>query len=276
MKEHGLAAGALKIDDAALRKVIRTYTREAGVRSLERELSAVYRKVARSITEGGAKKRVVREKDLKTLLGPEKFEHALAESQDQAGVVTGLAWTEAGGEILQIEATRMPGKGGLILTGQLGKVMQESATAAVSYVRASAKALGITDDFNAFDIHIHVPSGAIPKDGPSAGLAMATAVLSMMTGRKARRDVAMTGEITLRGRALEIGGVKEKVLAAHRAGMRTVLLPKRNEKDLVDVPKEVRKQLTFLFARSMDDVIDVALAPAAAKAPRARKGKRKR
>jgi ATP-dependent Lon protease len=204
-------------------------------------------------------KRTVHEGELKDLLGPEKFEHASAEKLDQAGVVTGLAWTEAGGEILQIEATRMSGKGALILTGQLGKVMQESATAAVSFVRSEAKRLGITDDFNTVDLHIHVPSGAIPKDGPSAGLAMATAVISMLTGKKAHREVAMTGEITLRGRALEIGGVKEKVLAAHRAGIKTIILPRRNEKDIVDVPEEVRGQLTFVFADSMDDVLAVAL-----------------
>ncbi len=277
-KEHGISAGAATFDEAALRAIIRSYTREAGVRNLERELSAVFRKLARAAAEGKMKKRVVRQKELKELLGPEKFEHASAEKLDQAGVVTGLAWTEAGGEILQIEATRMPGKGALILTGQLGKVMQESATAAVSFVRSEAKRLHIPDDFNAVDVHIHVPSGAIPKDGPSAGLAMATAVVSLLSGRKAFRDVAMTGEITLRGRALEIGGVKEKVLAAHRAGMRTVILPRRNEKDLVDVPKDVRKRLTFVFADSMDDVLRVALAgdTGAAKAPAKRSAKKKK
>jgi ATP-dependent Lon protease len=263
IKDNGLKAAQLAFTGDAIRAIIRSYTREAGVRNLEREISAVCRKVACAVAEKKTTRRRIVPADLGALLGPARFSETLKEEKDSSGVVTGLAWTEAGGEILQIEATKMPGRGNLILTGHLGEVMQESAKAAFSYVRSIAKDFGIEGDFTKdADVHIHVPSGGIPKDGPSAGVAMATALTSMLTGRKVRRDVAMTGEITLRGRVLEIGGVKEKVLAAYRAGIRTVLLPAENRKDLVDVPKEVRAKMKFVFMREAKDALAVALHPA--------------
>ena len=261
--DNGVTAAQCSFDDGALRGIIRSYTREAGVRDLERNLAAVCRKIARAaadIKKGkGSKGKIVRVADLAKYLGPAKFTDVEKEEKDEVGAVTGLAWTEAGGEILTIEATKMPGRGNLILTGHLGEVMQESARAAYSYARTVAGALGVKDKFyKDADVHVHVPSGAIPKDGPSAGVAMAVALISMLTGRAVRRDVAMTGEITLRGKVLEIGGLKEKTLAAHRAGVRTVIIPAANAKDLVDVPEEVRKALTFVLAKTMDDVCRAA------------------
>ncbi len=261
LKENGLNNGSkLVITEPAVRIVIREYTREAGVRELERNIAAICRKVARKIAEGEHKNYKVGISDLHQFLGPGKYHTTMAEKKDEVGVATGLAWTQAGGEILLIEATKMPGKGQLILTGQLGKVMQESAQAAYSYARSRAKSLGIKDKFyKDSDVHIHVPAGAIPKDGPSAGVAMATAIISVLTGRPIRKDVGMTGEVTLRGRAMEIGGIKEKVLAAHRADIKTIVLPKDNEKDLEEIPANVRKDLKFIFAKEVDDVLKAAL-----------------
>jgi ATP-dependent Lon protease len=261
LKENGLENGSrLIITEPALKTIIREYTREAGVRELERNIAAVCRKVARKIAEGDEKNYKVGISDLHQFLGPGKYHTTMAEKKDEVGVSTGLAWTQAGGEILLIEATKMPGKGQLILTGQLGKVMQESAQAAYSYARSRAKSFGIKDKFyKDSDIHIHVPAGAIPKDGPSAGVAMATAIISVLTGTPIKKDVGMTGEVTLRGRALEIGGVKEKVLAAHRADIKTIILPKDNEKDLEEIPANVRKDLKFIFAKDVDDVLRGAL-----------------
>jgi ATP-dependent Lon protease len=265
-KDNGVAEGQCAFTDAAIRTIIRSYTREAGVRNLERNIAAVCRKNARKVAEGAKVAGKVDAPDIEAFLGPAKFSHQLAEETDQVGVVNGLAWTETGGEILQVEATKMKGKGQLILTGHLGQVMQESAHAAHSFARSVAASLGVKEPFyKDDDIHVHVPAGAIPKDGPSAGVAMATALISMLTERKAKRSVAMTGEITLRGRVLEIGGIKEKTLAAHRAGIRTIILPADNEKDLVDVPEAVRKQMRFIFVKDMKDVIKEALAAKKAK-----------
>jgi len=271
IKDNGLTPAQCAFSDTAVRRIIRAYTREAGVRNLEREIASVCRKLARAVAEKKTSRRRVGPGDIAAFLGPAKFTEGLAEKKDEVGVVTGLAWTEVGGEILQIEATKMPGRGNLTLTGHLGEVMQESAKAAYSYARSSALPLGVKGEFyKDSDIHVHVPSGAIPKDGPSAGVAMATALVSMLTGRKVRRGVAMTGEITLRGHVLEIGGVKEKVLAAHRAGMSTIIMPKDNEKDLVEIPLEIRKKLKFVFAKEIRDVLDMALLPMPP-APRSKK-----
>jgi ATP-dependent Lon protease len=261
-KEHGLASAKVKIAEKAVRRVIREYTREAGVRNLERNVMQVFRKIARKVAEnGGSKAWTISEKDVPSYLGVPRFRQQAAEKKDAVGVVTGLAWTETGGEILPIEATRMPGKGNLILTGQLGKVMQESVQAAYSYARANVKHFGIKGDFfKDEDIHVHVPQGAIPKDGPSAGVAMAAAIVSLLTGKPVRRSVAVTGEVTLRGHVLEIGGVKEKVLGAHRAGIRTVVLPKDNEKDLEEIPPNVRKALKFVPVENVDQAIHALFA----------------
>ena len=261
LKNHGLSEKQLIITESAGRRVIREYTREAGVRNLERELAAICRKVAKQFAENGKNKLVtVGATEVPIYLGPPKFHLLEAEKQDEVGLVTGLAWTQAGGEILFIESTKMPGSGRLILTGQLGTVMQESAQAAFSYARSRAKEFKIKDAFyKDADVHVHVPQGAIPKDGPSAGVAMATTLVSLLTKRPVRKDVAMTGEVTLRGRIMEIGGVKEKVLAAHRAGVRHVILPHDNEKDLEDVPENVRKEIKFHFVNTMDEVLKIAL-----------------
>ena len=262
VKDNGLTDKLIFFTDPALRTVIREYTLEAGVRELERTIAAVCRKVARKVAENGGKMaiRKIGIDDLREFLGPQKYRITLAEKKDEIGVVNGLAWTPAGGDVLFIEATKIPGKGSLILTGHLGQVMQESAQAAFTYARSRAKKLGIKDAFyKNSDLHVHVPSGAIPKDGPSAGVAMTLALISALTGRAVRKDVAMTGEITLRGRVMEIGGVKEKVLAAHRGEMKAVILPKYNEKDMVDVPKQVKDQMKFIFVENMDEVLKVAL-----------------
>lgn len=260
---NGVPKKSVEMTDMALREIIRRYTREAGVRSLEREIAKVLRKVARKIADGSAKKVKtydVTPADLQSYLGPSKFTSSLAEKKDEVGMSTGLAWTEAGGDILFIEVALMPGKGSLILTGQLGNVMKESAQAAMSYVRSRYKELKLQEKFyQGLDVHVHVPEGAVPKDGPSAGAAIATAIVSALSKKAAKRLVAMTGEITLRGRVLEIGGVKEKVIAAHRAGIKDVILPKANKKDLEDIPKAVNKDVTFHFVEHMDEVLKVAI-----------------
>ena len=260
LKNNGLTSKFLSITDPVIKEIIRRYTSEAGVRNLEREIAAVCRKVAKKIAENGKKKTSITVNDLEKYLGPPKFSMTKMEKKDEIGVAAGLAWTQVGGEVLYIEATKMPGKGSLVLTGQLGKVMKESAQAAFSLARARVKELGVKDKFyKDFDIHVHVPSGAIPKDGPSAGTAIATALISVMAGKRAKRTVCMTGEISLRGKVMEIGGMKEKVLAAHRGGMKTVILPKNNEKDMVDIPKEVKKAMKFVFVEKVDEVLEEAL-----------------
>jgi len=260
LEEHGLTSGKLAIDESALREIVRRYTREAGVRNLERSIAAICRQVARKVVEGKKGKTSVTVRTAHKYLGPPKFSFGLAEKQDEVGVSTGLVWTEVGGDVIFIEATTMKGKGQLLLTGQLGDVMRESAQAAVSYVRTRAKDLGIDPDFNEkLDIHIHVPAAAIPKDGPSAGITMATALASVLTGREVHRHIAMTGEITLRGRVLPIGGLKEKLLAAHRAGIKTVLIPKENVRDLELVPDHVREEMEIVPVATMDDVLKRAL-----------------
>jgi ATP-dependent Lon protease len=261
LEEHGLSSKILKITDPGLRNIISQYTREAGVRNLEREIANVCRKVARKIAEGKEKIFfVITAQNIHRYLGVPKFLPEEEMEKDEVGVSTGLAWTETGGDLIYVEATPMRGKGQLTLTGQLGDVMKESAQAALSYVRSRSKGLGIKDDlFSKTDLHIHVPAGAIPKDGPSAGITMATAIASAITGRPVRKDVAMTGEVTLRGRVLPIGGLKEKTLAAKRMGIKTVILPKRNKKDLDDIPKYIKKDMEFVFAETMDDVLKVSL-----------------
>ena len=260
LAEHGLNPGDLVLSERGLRKLIGEYTREAGVRELERRLAALCRRLARQIVKGQKPPIKVTAAVLPKYLGPPQFRHAAAGAEDRVGVATGLAWTEAGGEILSVEVSVVKGKGQLILTGKLGEVMRESAQAGLSYIRSRANELGIKPDFyEVCDLHIHIPEGAIPKDGPSAGIAMATAVVSALTSRPVRRDVAMTGEITLRGRVLAIGGLKEKVLAAHRAGIKTVVIPRENEKDLGEIPENVARCLRFVLVSEMDEVLDCAL-----------------
>lgn len=260
--ENGLKKEEVTFEDDAIRELIRDFTREAGVRSLERVIGSVCRKIATHIAEGKPTPVQVTNAKVIELLGKPKFYSEVAERTTMPGVATGLAVTSVGGDILFIEATRMPGSKGFIVTGQLGDVMKESAQAALSYVRSKAGDLKIEDKaFEQSDIHLHMPEGATPKDGPSAGVTMATAIASLMTNRLVKNDVAMTGEITLRGRVLPVGGIKEKVLAAHRAGLKTVILPKRNEKDLDDLPDEVRKEMKFIFAENVSDVFAAALSP---------------
>ena len=261
LEEHGLTPAQLDITDQALEAIIDNYTREAGVRNLERQIASVIRGVAVKVAEGDTSPRKVDTiDDLREFLGAPKFTSEVAERTEETGVATGLAWTSVGGEILFIEATRMYGSGKLQLTGQLGDVMKESAQAALSYVRTNAEKYGIPKDFlEKSDIHIHIPAGAMPKDGPSAGVTMFTALVSMLTGIRVRHDVAMTGEITLRGRVLPIGGLKEKVLAAHRAGIKRVIIPERNKPDLDEVPKEVKDELEFVCVTKMDQVLEAAL-----------------
>jgi ATP-dependent Lon protease len=264
IKENGLRPDELTISDEALLTIIRSYTREAGVRSLEREIGAVCRKVVTRVAEGQIISVSITPEVVTDFLGkPDYFyTEEVSERTSQPGVATGLVYTPVGGDIIFIEATQMPGSKGFQLTGQLGEVMQESARAALSYVRANAKALGIQDDFfNKHDLHIHIPAGATPKDGPSAGVTMATALASLISKRAVRKEVGMTGEITLSGQVLPIGGLKEKVLAAHRAGLRTVIIPHRNEKDLVDIPDEVRRDIHFVLAEKVNDVLSAALEP---------------
>lgn len=260
--KNGLMKTQLSISDKALDKIIRSYTREAGVRNLERRLGAICRKAAREILEFGKKTVKITENNLEKYLGREKYSFAMANEQDEIGIVRGLAWTSAGGDTLQIEVNIMPGKGEFALTGQLGDVMKESARAGISYIRSIGRAYDIPDDFfKDHDIHIHIPEGAVPKDGPSAGITMATAMLSAIIKRPVRADVAMTGEITLRGRVLPIGGLKEKLLAAKSAGIKTVLVPKKNEEDVAEISQEIKKGLEILPVESMEEVLRVALVP---------------
>jgi ATP-dependent Lon protease len=262
ISEHGLKPSRLAIEDSAIHEIIRRYTREAGVRSLERTIASICRQVTRKVVEGHKGKTTVTGRNLHKYLGPPRFSFGLAEEDDEIGTATGLVWTEAGGDVIFIEATTMKGKGELIMTGQLGDVMRESAQAAVSYIRAHAKQLGIDELFNEkLDIHIHVPAAAIPKDGPSAGITMATSLASALTLCPVRREVAMTGEITLRGNVLPIGGLKEKLLAAHRAGIKTVLIPKDNVRDLDLLPPHVKDEIEIVPVSHMDEVLDRALIP---------------
>ncbi|AWC30007.1 endopeptidase La [Bacillus cytotoxicus] len=260
LKEHGLRKGNLQVRDEALLEIIRYYTREAGVRTLERQIAKICRKSAKIIVTGERKRVVVTEKNITDLLGKRIFRYGQAEKIDQVGMATGLAYTSAGGDTLAIEVAVSPGKGKLILTGKLGDVMKESAQAAFSYIRSRAEELHIDPDFHEKnDIHIHVPEGAVPKDGPSAGITMATALISALTGIPVSKEVGMTGEITLRGRVLPIGGLKEKTLSAHRAGLTKIILPAENEKDLDDIPESVKENLTFVLVSHLDEVLEHAL-----------------
>lgn len=265
LEQNGLDDTKLHFSDEALRHIIREYTYEAGVRNLEREIANVCRKVARRVADGKPPLQRITIQSLVKYLGPPQFTYGLAEEEDEIGVAMGIVWTEAGGDIMPVEVTLMEGKGNLLLTGQLGDVMQESGQAALSYARSHARELGIGgQDFDKLDIHIHVPEGAIPKDGPSAGITMSAALVSALARRPVRHDVGMTGEITLRGRVLPIGGFKEKVLAAHRAGLKIVILPKRNEKDMVEIPNKVKRDLEFIFVERMGEVLETALLSAPA------------
>jgi ATP-dependent Lon protease len=261
MEANGLKAGNLEFAEEGVHSVIRNYTREAGVRNLEREISSICRKVARTVLKDPSRNRVtLGAENIGDYLGIIRYRTSQRETENEIGFVTGLAWTEVGGEILTTEATTMPGKGTLTLTGKLGDIMQESAQAAFSYVRSRAHSFGIPKDFyRHIDIHIHVPEGAIPKDGPSAGITMATSLVSLLAKIPVCGDVAMTGEITLRGRVLPIGGLKEKMLAAHRAGIRTIVIPKDNQKDLADIPEDIRDEFKIHCVESMDEVLKVAL-----------------
>lgn len=259
LEANGLEDAGVRFNDAALRHLIRHYTYEAGVRNLEREIGAVCRKVARRVASNQSYPRIIQPRQIEATLGQPRYTHGLAELRDDVGVATGLSWTARGGDVMQIEVSLMEGKGTLTLTGHLGDVMRESAQAALSYARANAKLLGIEKTrFEKIDIHIHVPEGAVPKEGPSAGVSLVTALISALSKRATRRDVAMTGEITLRGRVLPVGGVKEKVLGAHRAGVRTVILPAKNKRDLDDVPAHVKRDLCFVFVETVGEVLDTA------------------
>lgn len=255
-----MTGAQLQIREDAIKRIVRYYTREAGVRGLERQLASICRKTARIIVSNEKKKVVVTENNVEEFLGKPLFRYGQAETQDQVGVATGLAYTAVGGDTLQIEVSLTPGKGKLVLTGKLGEVMKESAQAAFTYVRSKAVELNIEPDFyEKTDIHIHVPEGAVPKDGPSAGITIASALVSALTGIPVRREVGMTGEITLRGRVLPIGGLKEKSLGAHRAGLKKIILPKDNEKDIDDIPESVREELEFVLVSEVDEVLAHAL-----------------
>jgi len=262
LEEHGLTRQEVKIPDATLRRVIHDYTREAGVRQLEREIAALTRKATRRIVSDSQhhKRLIIPSESLKDYLGAARFINETAEAIKERGIATGLAWTPVGGEILFIEATRMPGKGNLLLTGSLGEVMKESAQTAVSYLRSQAKALGVDlTDYAKHDLHIHVPAGATPKDGPSAGVTVVAALASLLMQRRVRSDVAMTGEISLRGRVMRVGGIKEKVLAAARFGLKRVVLPEQNRSDWSEVPEEVRHKLEVHFIRHISDLLPLVL-----------------
>ena len=261
LEAHGLREGELSLTEVGLRAMIRHYTREAGVRTLEREVAKLARKALRNILEGKAETIEVTEENLPDYLGVRKFRHGMSEEEDQIGAVTGLAWTEVGGELLTIEAVTVPGKGQIRTTGKLGDVMQESIQAAFSFVKARAPSYGVKPSlFGRKDIHVHLPEGAVPKDGPSAGIGMVTAIISTLTGIPVRRDVAMTGEVTLRGRVLPIGGLKEKLLAALRGGITKVLIPAENEKDLVEIPANIKAGLEIIVVSHVDEVLAQALA----------------
>jgi ATP-dependent Lon protease len=262
LRENGLRTNEVNFSNASLEKIIRSYTREAGVRNLEREIGGLCRKVVTQIAEGKTETLEVTPEKVPELLGRAKFygDEEIAMRTSIPGVATGLAWTSVGGDVLFVEATRMPGSKGFQITGSVGNVMQESARAALSYVRSNAVQLGLEETFfEKSDFHLHIPAGAQPKDGPSAGVTMATALVSLISGRLVRADTSMTGEITLRGQVLPVGGIKEKVLAAHRSGLKTVILPTRNEADLEDLPEEVIKEMNFVFAETIQDVLAAAL-----------------
>jgi ATP-dependent Lon protease len=260
VNEHGLSSELIEFQDSAIQVIISSYTREAGVRNLEREIAGICRGVAKDVARGIKEKVVITPDLLHKFLGPVKFFLEVAERTYDPGVATGLAWTPTGGDIIFVEATKMRGEKGLTLTGQLGDVMKESAQAALAYVRSRSKELGIEEDFfEKNDIHIHVPAGAIPKDGPSAGVTMFVALVSLLTNKPVRSDIALTGEITLRGLVLPVGGIKEKILAGMRAGIRTIILPKKNEKDLEEIPEHIRNQMNFKFIQRMDEAIELAL-----------------
>ncbi|TLY30442.1 MAG: endopeptidase La, partial [Ignavibacteria bacterium] len=260
IREHGMTEDHLRFEDDATRKIIRSYTREAGVRGLERKIADICRGVAKEVALGKTEPAILKTEHLVKYLGQPKYYPEVAERINKPGIATGLAWTPVGGEILFIEATRMKGKGNLILTGQLGDVMKESAQAALSYIASNARNLKIDESFrDRHDIHVHVPAGATPKDGPSAGVAIFSALASLLTGRLVRNDLAMTGEITLRGAVLPVGGIREKVLAAHRAGIKAIILPDRNKTDLEEIPEHIVKSLEFHFVREMDEVLEWAL-----------------
>ncbi len=262
LKEHGLKTRNLQISENAVRTIIREYTREAGVRNLEREIATICRKTAREVVNDRKHQARVSSAGLASYLGIPRFHWGTIEKENEVGVATGLAWTEAGGDVLSVEVSILKGKGNITLTGKLGEVMKESAQAALSYVRSRSQDLGIPEDFHEkYDLHIHIPEGAIPKDGPSAGITIATALASALSGRRTSRELAMTGEITLRGRVLPVGGIKEKVLAAHRAGIRMVIIPKENRKDLEEIPANVRRRLKFELVENMDEVLRKALLP---------------
>ncbi|MBC2737674.1 MAG: endopeptidase La [Desulfobacteraceae bacterium] len=263
IKNNGLTARTIRFSDGAIQQMITEYTLEAGLRNLEREFGTICRKVARKIAEGRKGPYSITQKNLSRYLGPPSFQAELDKDESQVGLVTGLAWTQTGGEVLYVETSMLPGKGELIMTGQLGDVMQESGRAAMSYARANLERLGVDRDiFENFDFHIHAPAGAIPKDGPSAGIAMATGLISVLTGRAVNKDVAMTGEISLRGRVLPIGGLKEKAMGALRGKVFTVIIPEKNRKDLIDIPANVKRKLKFVIVRHMDEVLKIALEPA--------------
>ena len=260
IKENGLKPKTMSISAGAMRQIISEYTCEAGLRNLEREIGAICRKAARQIAEGKKKTFQITKGNLHTFLGIAKYIPEMDQEGSQVGLATGLAWTQVGGEVLYVEATLIGGKGELIVTGQLGDVMQESARAAVTYARANSASFGVKKkDFDNLDIHIHVPAGAIPKDGPSAGIAMATALISALTDRPVRNDVAMTGEITLRGRVLPIGGLKDKALGALRAGIRKVIIPEKNKKDLAEIPMNVKRKIDFVPVKNMEKVLSIAI-----------------
>jgi ATP-dependent Lon protease len=260
MLAHGLTAENVNFEDDALRLLIASYTREAGVRNLEREIANICRKVARRVAEGRTETAQVTAASVAEFLGPTKFYRDTAERTMMSGVATGLAWTESGGDIIFVESSLMKGGKSLTLTGRLGEVMRESAQAALTYIRSRAKDLNVDENFyDTSDLHVHVPHGGVPKDGPSAGVTIATSIVSLLTGRPVRADIAMTGEITLKGKVLPVGGIKEKILAARRAGIRRVILPGENEKDLVEVPDVVRNGMEFVFVNNLDDVFKTAL-----------------
>ena len=261
LEQHGLSAEQLSFSRHAVWKMARNYTKEAGVRQLEREIGNVCRKAAKEILTTDRKKISVTDRNIQKFLGKEKYSYQMVNPEPEIGIVRGLAWTSVGGDTLQIEVNVMPGGGEIMLTGQLGDVMKESARTGISYIRSVSRKYGIADDFfEKHDIHVHIPEGAVPKDGPSAGITMATAMLSAVTERRVRADLAMTGEVTLRGRVLPIGGLKEKLLAAKNAGMKTVLVPKKNKADVEEISAEITRGLEILYVESMDEVLEQALA----------------
>jgi ATP-dependent Lon protease len=259
-KEHGLKSDQISFTKGAVKQIVTGYTREAGLRNLEREIATICRGVASKIAEGKVKTASIKVVNIQKFLGPVRFTSEVKSRISTPGIAMGLAWTPFGGELLFIEATAMKGQKGLTLTGQLGDVMKESATTALSFIRSNAKALGIEEDFfDKNDVHIHVPAGAIPKDGPSAGVTILTALTSLLTNKIIHKNLAMTGEITLRGQVLPVGGIKEKVLAAHRSGIKTLIMPLSNQKDLVDIPKKIQKEIRFHFVDKMKDVLSLAM-----------------